>query len=120
VAVDLVLSDADGVLTSETAGATHELVHPDTVVQVLATTIADQLTQPLTVLMATLELWRMGHYADEPPTAIQERLEQAAADLARRVELVARARHYTLHHKAGFVLLDLQQAGGPAEAPTPA
>jgi hypothetical protein len=115
MAVESVVFDADGESASETPGATYELVHPDTVVRVLATTIADQLTQPLAVLMATLELWRMGHYAGAPPTAIQERLEQATEDLARRVELFARARHYTPQQWAGFGLLDLQHAGDPAE-----
>jgi len=115
MAVTVTTAHGDGELAPEAGGLPGEGVDPDTVVRVLATTIADQLTQPLTVLRATLELWRGGYYAGEPPTAIQERLERATADLVRRVELFARARHYTPQQKAGCVVLDLEQAGDPAE-----
>jgi hypothetical protein len=90
-------------------------VSPDEVVQVIGRTLADELAQPLTVLMGTLDLWEAGQYAGEPQAAIRERLQQVVEDLVRRFERLARARAYTPRVHLGFVLLDLDQPGPIAE-----
>jgi len=81
----------------------------------MARTLADELAQPLTLLIGTLELWQAGYYADEPPAAIWARLELASQELARRFAQLAGVQAYVPRMRAGFVLLDLDQAGGPAE-----
>jgi len=81
----------------------------------MARTLADQLAQPLTQLIVTLELWQAGYYADEPPAALWARLERASHELARRFAQIARARSYVPREQAGFVLLDIDRAGGPTE-----
>jgi hypothetical protein len=120
MAVELAVPHSDGKSAHEAPSAARELVTPDTVVRVLATTIADQLSQPLTALMVTLELWQAGYYADDPPAAIRARLEQAGEELVRRLDLLRRAQRYTPREQAGFVVLDLQRAGTLTEQRPPA
>jgi hypothetical protein len=88
---------------------------PDEVVQAVATTVADELLQPLTVLLVTLDRWRAGELALESETAIQDQLEQASVELARRITLFTRARYYTPRRKAGFTVLDLAAAQAQGE-----
>jgi hypothetical protein len=100
------------------AGTDDERAAPDEVVQTLATTAADALFPPLTVLLVTLDRWRAGDFAPEAAPAVQERLEQASRELARRITLFARARRYTPRRKAGFLVLDLDAAQAPGRDPT--
>src|SRR4051812_25680004 len=82
---------------------------PDEVVQVMARTLADELAQPLTLLIGALDLWKAGQYTSEPPAAIRERLALAGDELVRRFEQLACARYYTPRRRAGIVLLDLDR-----------
>jgi hypothetical protein len=66
---------AAGVLLSiDTLRSANRRTSPDEMVEVLATTVADELLQPLTVLLVTLDRWRAGELALESETAIQEQL----------------------------------------------
>jgi hypothetical protein len=91
------------------------LAAPDEVVRALALTVADELIQPLTALLVTLDLWRAGYYAGGSQATLLAQLEQASGELARRIELLARARYYTPHAKAGFTVLDLNAAQAQGE-----
>jgi signal transduction histidine kinase len=82
----------------------------DDVLRTVTLTMADELTQPLTVLLATIELSRM---RADPPERLHEVLtivEQAGNDLARRLQRFTTANRYATRTKAGYVVLDLDHA----------
>jgi len=83
---------------------------PDDVVQTMARTVADELTQPLTVLVLTLHLWKEGYYSAEPTEAVQEHLLRATTDLTQRIDRLRSAQRFLARSQAGITVLDLDRA----------
>lgn|SRR5581483_1459974 len=82
----------------------------DDVLQTVARTLADELAQPLTVLLGTVKLWRGESPSPERLPEVLAVLEEATDEIARRFARLARASHYATRTKAGFVVLDLDHA----------
>jgi DNA-binding response OmpR family regulator len=89
--------------------AFRERLAQDEAVLAMARTASDQLNQPLAVLLGILELRRAGRYQADPKRVWGE-IEQAARDLAGRVEALTRVVRYEPIESAGMSMLDLPRA----------
>jgi len=85
----------------------------DEAILTMARTASHELNQPLTALLGQLELRKAGWYGPEPPEQLWDALEQAAKELAHRVEQLTHAMHYETRDVFGYRLVDLERARGP-------
>jgi DNA-binding response OmpR family regulator len=94
--------------------ALRERLAQDEAVLTMARTASDHLNQPLAILLGVLELHRAGRYPTRDPDQVWRELEQAAKDLAARVETLTRVVRYESVESAGLPMLDLSRAQEPA------
>jgi two-component system sensor histidine kinase/response regulator len=97
--------------------ALRERLAQDQAVLAMARTASHELRQPLTYLLGALELWEAGRCSPATHPTLQRELQEAAKDLAARVELLSRVVRYEPAEVSGYCMIDLERAQEPAAEP---
>lgn len=97
--------------------ALRERLAQDEAVLAMARTASHELRQPLTYLLGALELWEAGRCSPATYPTLQRELQEAANDLAARVESLSRVVRYETAEVSGYCMIDLERAQEPASGP---
>lgn len=90
-----------------------EQLASDEAVIAMARTASHELNQPLTVLLGLLELWTQGLIEPDRLPTLRGELDEAASELATRIDALTRVVRFETRHLAGIKILDLDRARQP-------